>query len=66
MNLAAREPATEHDDAWVPSACALCYGSCSILAHRMDGVVVKIEGNPDSAIGNGRLCGKGVAGIASH
>jgi len=29
----------EHDDAWVASACALCYGTCSILAHRVDGVL---------------------------
>ena len=54
------------DDAWIPSSCALCYGSCSILAHRVDGVVVKIEGNPESAVGKGRLCGKGVSGIMSH
>ncbi len=54
------------DDAWIPSSCALCYGSCSILAHRVDGVVVKIEGNPDSSIGKGRLCGKGVSGLMSH
>ena len=57
-------PAT--DDAWMPSSCALCYGTCSILAHRVDGVVVKIEGNPDSAVGKGRLCGKGVSGIMTH
>jgi anaerobic selenocysteine-containing dehydrogenase len=54
------------DDAWVPSSCALCYGSCSIVAHRVDGVIVKIEGNPDSSINKGRLCGKGVSGIMSH
>src|SRR3974390_2821089 len=54
------------DDAWVPSSCSLCYASCSILAHRQDGVVVKIEGNPASVVGKGRLCGKGVSGIATH
>ena len=54
------------DDVWVASACSLCYGSCSILAHRVDGVIVKIEGNPESAIGLGRLCGKGVSGIMTH
>ncbi|TAK83293.1 MAG: molybdopterin-binding protein [Betaproteobacteria bacterium] len=54
------------DDAWVPTSCALCYGSCSILAHRVDGTVVKIEGNPESVVGKGRLCGKGVSGIMSH
>jgi anaerobic selenocysteine-containing dehydrogenase len=50
-------------DRWIPSACGLCYGTCSILGHQQDGVLVKIEGNPRSAIGRGRLCGKGVSGI---
>ena len=59
------EPASG-DDVWLPSSCALCYGTCSILAHRVDGVVVKIEGNPDSAVGKGRLCGKGVSGIMTQ
>lgn len=54
------------DDVWLSSSCALCYGSCSIRAHRVDGVVVKIEGNPDSVVGKGRLCGKGVSGIMTH
>ncbi|MEK7387878.1 MAG: molybdopterin-dependent oxidoreductase, partial [candidate division NC10 bacterium] len=50
-------------DQWIPSACGLCYGTCSIRGHVTDGVLVKIEGNPDSTIGRGRLCGKGVSGI---
>ncbi len=50
-------------DRWIPSTCGLCYGTCSILGHRKDGVLVKIEGNPASAVGRGRLCGKGVSGI---
>ena len=54
------------DDAWVPSSCAICYGNCSIVGHRVDGVLVKIDGNPESVIGKGRLCGKGVSGIMSH
>jgi len=54
------------EDVWIPSTCALCYGNCSILVHRVDGVVVKVEGNPDSEVGKGRLCGKGVSGIMSH
>jgi molybdopterin-containing oxidoreductase family molybdopterin binding subunit len=54
------------DNVWVPTSCSLCYGSCSILAHRVDGVITKIEGNPDSVVGLGRLCGKGVAGIMTH
>ena len=62
VNTAARPV----DDVWIPSSCSLCYGTCSILAHRVDGVVVKIEGNPESAVGKGRLCGKGVSGIMTH
>ncbi len=54
------------DDVWVPSSCALCYATCSILAHRVDGTLVKIEGNPESTVGKGRLCGKGVSGIMTH
>ncbi|MDE2166995.1 MAG: molybdopterin-dependent oxidoreductase [Alphaproteobacteria bacterium] len=54
------------DDTWLKSSCSLCYGTCSILAHRVDGVVIKVEGNPDSAVGKGRLCGKGVGGLMTH
>ncbi|MDO8691505.1 MAG: molybdopterin-dependent oxidoreductase [Dehalococcoidia bacterium] len=51
------------EDRWIPSACAMCYGMCSIKAHRVDGTIMKIEGNPESPISNGRLCGKGVSSI---
>ena len=68
MEVGAEAPRMEswHDDAWIPSACSLCYGTCSIVAHRVDGVLVKIEGNPESAVGKGRLCGKGVSGLMTH
>ena len=55
-----------NEDSWIPSSCAICYGSCSLRAHRVDGVVIKLEGNPDSAVGKGRLCGKGVSGLMTH
>lgn len=41
----------------------MCYNQCGILAHRKDGVLVKIEGNPKSPYGRGRLCARGLAGI---
>lgn len=66
MNTSTPEFMTQHDDTWIPSSCALCYGTCSILVHRVDGTAIKIEGNPDSAVGKGRLCGKGVSGLMSH
>ncbi len=51
---------------WIPSTCGLCYNACSILVHREGDVITKIEGNPESSIGKGHLCGKGVAGIMTH
>lgn len=73
MNVIARqaqaiaaEAVAERDDAWIPSSCAFCYGSCSIKVHRVDNTIVKIEGNPESAIGKGRLCAKGVSGLMIH
>ena len=73
MNLRENQSSTDretgsipHDDAWIPSSCAFCYGSCSIKVHRVDGVLVKIEGNPESSVGKGRLCAKGAAGLMIH
>jgi len=50
------------DDEWIPSFCGMCYSACPLRVHRVDGVVVKVEGNP-TANTDGRLCPKGSAGI---
>ncbi len=55
-----QETETAH---WIPSACGLCYSQCSIRVKVQNGVVRKIEGNPDSPVGSGKLCPKGVSGI---
>jgi molybdopterin-containing oxidoreductase family molybdopterin binding subunit len=62
-NAVSEQSTQSKQDRWIPSACSLCYGQCSILAHNVDGTIVKIEGNPDSACGEGRLCGKGATGM---
>lgn len=51
------------EDRWISTACSMCYGNCSIRCHVIDGVVVNVEGNPDSSIGQGRICPKGTAGL---
>ena len=48
---------------WISSVCSMCYGGCSIKVKVVDGVVRKIEGNPDSPLGSGRLCAKGTSAI---
>ncbi len=52
-----------HEDRWIPTTCGLCYSVCALRVHRVDGTIVKIEGNPDSATNRGRLCPRGVSGI---
>ncbi|MBI4528443.1 MAG: molybdopterin-dependent oxidoreductase [Deltaproteobacteria bacterium] len=51
------------DDVWIPSVCKMCGNGCGTLIHRVDGVVVKIEGNPDNPHNFGRLCAKGHAAV---
>jgi anaerobic selenocysteine-containing dehydrogenase len=52
-----------HDDVWIPTVCANCFSFCPIKAHRVNGVVVKIEGNPDDPLTKGRICARGLSGI---
>ena len=49
------------EDVWIHTSCGGCYGQCGIRVHRVDGVVVEIEGNPETPAGSGRICAKGSA-----
>ena len=51
------------EDVWITSVCANCFSFCPIKAHRVDGVVTKIEGNPDDPLTRGRICARGLSGI---
>lgn len=48
---------------WVPTVCYQCKAECAILARVEDGKVKEIRGNPKS---HGKVCVKGMAGIASQ
>src|SRR3990172_6585941 len=50
-------------DEWVPTVCYMCFNCCGIRVHRVDGVVVKIDGDPDHPHNYGKICAKGQAGI---
>ena len=44
--------------------CGRCYGSCALRVHVVNGVAVKIEGEPESCQGSsGGICGKGASGL---
>ncbi|UWG98797.1 molybdopterin-dependent oxidoreductase [Dehalobacter sp. DCM] len=51
------------EDVWIPTACNQCFNNCAIKVHRVDGIVVGIEGNPDSPVGMGHICGKAANAI---
>ena len=51
------------EDKWVTSVCRQCRVFCPIRVHVVNGVAVKIEGNPDDPNARGRICGKSQAGL---
>ncbi len=48
------------------STCAQCDAGCSITGRIREGRVLKLEGNPESAINRGKTCGLGQAGVQNH
>lgn len=63
MEKGRAKPNAPKEDRWVNTACNMCFNACGIRVHVEDGVVTKIEGNPESPVGEGTLCGKGASGI---
>ncbi len=54
--------ANDKGDVIVPSFCEVCFWKCGILAHKKNGKIYKITGNPNHPISNGMLCPRGVGG----
>lgn len=48
------------------STCAQCDAGCSVNGRVREGRVLKLEGNPASAINRGKMCGLGQAGVQHH
>lgn len=71
--------AAPQQDRWIPTSCNMCGGTTGILAHVVNGRVVKIEPNSENPVGvanisadyyslkptGARMCPKGNAGIMS-
>ncbi|MFQ5682958.1 MAG: molybdopterin-binding protein, partial [Candidatus Binatia bacterium] len=53
------------ENVWVKSTCYMCWNTCGIKVNRVDGVIVKIEGDPDCPQNWGKTCAKGNAGHMS-
>lgn len=48
------------------STCAQCDAACNIEGRVREGRVLKLEGNADSPINHGKMCGLGQAGVQAH
>lgn len=49
------------EDVWIPTCCEVCLCQCPIVVRRVNGVVVKVQGNPQSQKYQGIICGKGAS-----
>ena len=48
---------------WYASICRMCPAGCGIVVRTMNGRAVKIEGNPEHPLNQGKLCARGQAGL---
>ena len=48
----------------VATICEMCFWRCGVLASVSEGKVVRVEGNPDHPMTQGRLCARGNAGTS--
>ena len=48
---------------WYASTCRQCPAGCGIIVRIMNGRALKIEGNPQHPLNQGKLCGRGQAGL---
>lgn len=51
---------------WTVSTCRECAAGCGMRVRLIDGVPVKLEGNPVCPLSRGRLCAKGQASLESY
>lgn len=59
------EEASRKEMKQIPTFCELCFWNCGLIAKVENNKVVKIDGNPLSLRGRGRLCGRGNAALGA-
>jgi anaerobic selenocysteine-containing dehydrogenase len=62
--VTAQASATPQEDVYLKTICYGCpSATCGMIAHRVNGVVVSLRGDPDCPFSQGKLCAKGQAQI---
>jgi thiosulfate reductase/polysulfide reductase chain A len=59
------EESGQKDLQQIPTFCELCFWNCGLIAKVENRKVVKVDGNPLSLRGRGRLCGRGNAALGA-
>ena len=59
------EETAQKDMQQIPTFCELCFWNCGLIAKVENKKVVKVDGNPLSLRGRGRLCGRGNAALGA-
>lgn len=59
--LIPEEPFVPGEEIWTRSTCFECAASCGIEVRKIDGRLVKVEGNPEHPVSRGGLCARGQA-----
>ena len=54
------------EDRWIPTTCLSCapHVKCGHLVHRVNGVALRIRGNPDAPFNQGKICARANAMIS--
>ena len=63
-NAGAAKKEARDEDKWIKSHCQMCFNACPIVVHVKNGRAIKIKGDSDDLNTNGRLCARGLAGLA--
>jgi anaerobic selenocysteine-containing dehydrogenase len=59
--LIPEEPFIPGQESWLPSTCFECESGCGILVRKIDGRLVKVEGDPQDLSSLGGVCARGQA-----
>jgi Fe-S-cluster-containing dehydrogenase component/anaerobic selenocysteine-containing dehydrogenase len=50
---------------WYSTRCAECAAGCGVMVRTKEGRAIKLEGNPDHPLNQGRLCSRGLQAITA-
>ncbi len=65
-NLVNAPEPQETEDVWIPTTDTTCTTFCHVLAHRQNGTVTQVAGDPSSPYNKGRMCPKGLGSVMLH